>query len=106
MRAGVLNSSVTLHPSMMNDALMNELRTLLSVLGECVSSFRNDCSTLDCNSSHAIIVAVVFKLEKAVECAKSILKICKSLKKESIPCLPCLNGPVDNQPQRERDPSP
>ena len=88
----------------MNDAVLTELKELLTVLGQCLVSFRTDFSTLDCNSSQAIMTSIVFKLEKMAECAKSIKKICKSLKKENIPCLPCLTSSVDNQPSENQEP--
>ena len=90
----------------MNDVLLNELRRLLAILGECLISFRNDFNNLDCNSSQNVIASIVFKLEKAAECAKSILKICKSLKKESIPCIPCLSSSVDDQTSKKQEPPP
>ena len=103
-RVRISKLSVAFQTPKMNDALLNELRTLLNVLGECLTSFRKDFNSLDCNSSQSVIASIVFKLEKAAECANSILKICKSLKKESIPCLPCLSGSVDNQSSKKQEP--
>ena len=81
----------------MNDEVLTQLKELLTILSQCMMSFRADCNTLDCNSSQAVMASLVFKLEKMTECAKSIKKICKSLKKENIPCLPCLSSSVDTQ---------
>ena len=90
----------------MNDAVLTELKNLLTILGQCLVSFRADFNTLDCKSSPAIMTSIVFKLEKMAECAKSIKKICKSMKKENIPCLPCLTPSVDNQSSESQEPPP
>ena len=89
----------------MNDTAMTELKELFNILGACLTSFRADFNTLDCKSSQAVMASIVFKLEKMAECAKSIKKICKSVKKENIPCLPCLTSSVDNQPSEDPDPT-
>ena len=109
----LINSqNMTVEPSVssqtpkMNDAILTELKDLLTILGQCLVSFRADFNTLDCNSSQSIMTSIVFKLEKMAECAKSIKKICKSLKKENIPCLPCLTSSVDNQPSEDQEPTP
>ena len=97
---------VSVQAPKMNDTVLTELKELLIILGKCLTSFHNDFNTLDCNSSHAVMTSIVFKLEKMVECAKSIKRICKSLKKENIPCLPCLTSTVDNQPSKDQEPLP
>ena len=88
----------------MNQTILIEIKALMSILGECLASFRSDFSNIDCKSSNALasklIPSLIFKLEKIVECAKSINKICKSLKKDDIPCLPCLKGAVTKEPSK------
>ena len=88
----------------MNDIVLTQLRELLTVLSQCLASFHADFNNLDCKSLQAIMTSIVFKLEKMAEYAESIRKICKSLKKENIPCLPCLNPSVDNQPPDSQEP--
>ena len=90
----------------MNETIATELRSLLSILNQCLVSFRADLNTLDCNSSQTVMTCLIFKLEKMSECAKSIHKISKSLKKESIPCLPCVQSSVDEQPSKDQEPPP
>ena len=87
----------------MDDVVVIELKKLLTTLSQCLTSFCNDFNTLDSNSPKSIMTSIVFKLEKMVECAKSILKICKSLKKESTLCLPCVTKSVDEQPSKHQD---
>ena len=87
----------------MNDIVLNQLRELLTILGQYLANFQDDFSNLDCNSSQAIMTSIITQLEKMSECAKSIKKICKSLKKESIPCLTCLNPSVDDQPANDKE---
>ena len=89
----------------MNEAVLTELKTLLAILSQCLTSFRADFNTLDCNSSQAVMSSLIFKLEKMSECAKSIQKVCKSLKKESIPCLPCIQPSVDEKPSKDQEPT-
>ena len=88
----------------MNDIVLAQLRELLAILSQCLASFRANFNNLDCNSSQAVMTSIVFKLEKMTECAESIRKICKSLKKENIPCLPCLGASVDDQPLDHQEP--
>ena len=95
--------SVIVKASKMNDTVLNQLRELMTILGQYLANFRTDFSTLDCNSSQAIMTSIITQLEKMSECAKSIKKICKSLKKESIPCLTCLNPSVDDQPADDQE---
>ena len=90
----------------MNDAVLTELKELLIILGKCLTSFHADFNTLDCKSSQAVMMSIVFKLQKMVECAKSIRRICKSLKKENIHCFPCLTTSVDSQPSKDQEPLP
>ena len=87
----------------MNEAAVKEVKALLNILTECLASFREDFKSLDCNSSQAVIKSILFKLEKTIQCAKSILKICKSLKKESIPCIGCFSTSVDDKPSKQPD---
>ena len=88
----------------MNEAILTELKNLLTILSQCLTSFRADFNTLDCNSSQTVMTSLIFKLEKLSECAKTIQKICKSLKKETIPCLPCVQPSVDEELPKEQEP--
>ena len=97
--------SVSTQTPKMNDAALTELKELFNILGTRLTSFHADFNTLDCKSSQAVMASIIFKLEKMAECAKSIKKLCKSLKKENIPCLPCLTPSVENQPPEDQDPA-
>ena len=89
--------SVNLQPPKMNESVVIELKKLLTILNQCLTSFFDDFKTLDRNSPKSIMASIAFKLEKMAECARSILKISKALKKESILCLPCVTKSVDEQ---------
>ena len=75
------------------DVLNTELKKILKVFGECSASVCNDIKNLDCTSpqkvSTHLLPSLLFKLKKLQECVIALHKICKSLRKESIKCLPC-----------------
>ena len=84
----------------MKDAVLNELKTLVTILGQCMKSFCEDLKTADCRSpalaSKTLIPSIIFKLEKLIECARAIQRICKSLREDSTLCLPCRRKPSDS----------
>ena len=84
----------------MKDAVLNELKTLVTILGQCIKSFCEDLKTTDCHSpalaSKTLIPSIIFKLEKLIECARAIQRICKSLRKDSTLCLPCRKKSSDS----------
>ena len=77
----------------MNEALLNEFKSLLKIFTECGASISDDMKTLDCTSpktvSDTLLPSLAFKVKKLQECVATIHKICKSLKKEDLKCLPC-----------------
>ena len=77
----------------MNDTMKNELHELLQHFNELGESIRNDFQTLDCKSastiSNDLLPSLTFKVKKLQEIVVSIHKICKSVKKEDLKCLPC-----------------
>ena len=90
----------------MNEAIVTELRFLLSVLGQCLASFKEDFKKIDCSKpqtlSNELIPSLVFKLEKITQCATSVQKIIQSMKKNNYQCLPCLKPSthsVEEQPK-------
>ena len=83
----------------MHGTIVTELCVLLSILTQCLGSFRADFSKIDCRKpdtlTNQLIPGLVFKIQKIADCAKSLQKIFQSLKKDNL--LPCLRS-VDNKP--------
>ena len=94
-----ISQLINVRPRKMNPEILNEVKVLLTILGQCVSSFQADFANLDCKSPSAttlLLSSVIFKLQKIVECAKSIQRICKSLNRDDVKCLPCLTSVDEN----------
>ena len=77
----------------MNDFALKEIKALFGIFSECGKSICNDIKTLDCTSpkqiSTHLIPSLGFKIKKLQECVVALHKLCKSLRKEDIKCLPC-----------------
>ena len=73
--------------------IFSELKSLLAILGHCITSFRDDFQNIDCtnekNLHSELIQTIVYKIEKMVECAKSLRRLCQLLKGQQI-CPSCL----------------
>ena len=89
----------------MHDAILTELKTLLTILAQCLASFQTDCSEAQPsqNLTEKIIASIIFKIQKLAECARAIQKICKSLKKENLACLPCLQSSQESPKEGNND---
>ena len=78
----------------MNDASFAELKVALTILGEFLTSIVSDIKSFEFKDSQGlppkIIPSLIWKLQRMVDCAKSVQKICKSLRGEGVECLPCL----------------
>ena len=82
----------------MNESVLTELRVLMSLLGQCLASFREDINTIDCKKpdvTKALVPSLIFKLEKLTQCAESIQRLIKSLRREDLTCLTCLPSRKD-----------
>ena len=85
--------------------IVTELRLLLTILTQCLGSFRDDFKKIDCKKPDSLttdlIPSLVFKLEKIAQCAKSIQKIIQSAKKNNFQCLPCFTpSSVEEKPSK------
>ena len=88
----------------MNKGVIEDLKALLYILKQCVSSFQTDLSVLqNCQGVEAnnkIVSGLVFKISKLSECAKKIQKLLKGVKEGDINCFSCLkptNSSLPNQ---------
>ena len=68
----------------MTDTIARELKQLLSLLGQLLTSCCWELNQIDCKSPAAVpstlIPCIIDKLKKVVEIGGSIQKICRSLK--------------------------
>ena len=68
----------------MPDAIATELKFLLSLLGQCLTSCCEDLNKVDCKSTAAVpatlIPHIIEKLKRLVTIGRSIQKICHSLR--------------------------
>ena len=69
----------------MTDTIATELKLLLSLLGQCLTSCCEDLNKIDCKSPAAastLIPYIIEKLKRLAEIERSIQKICRSLREE------------------------
>ena len=80
----------------MREATINQLKILITSLGQCLMSLHVDVKKIDCNSDLAkqLIPIIIEKLHKLVEIAASVKKLCLTFKKEDVSCLPCFGAPT------------
>ena len=81
--------------------VLREINSLLRIFAECGNSVCKDIKNLDCTSpqkvSSHLLPSLLFKIKKLKECFVVIHKICKSVKKEDIKCLPCCKSSKRSQ---------
>ena len=78
----------------MREATINQLKILITSLGQCLMSLHVDVKKIDCNSDLAkqLIPIIIEKLHKLVEIAASVKKLCSTVKKEDLNCLSCFGA--------------
>ena len=78
--------------SLMREATLNQLKILVTILGQCLISLHSDFKNIDCASDLAkqVIPIIIDKLKRLVEIAGYVKRLCTSVKREEVSCLPCL----------------
>ena len=78
----------------MLEAILIQLKILISILGQCLMSLHSDFMKFDCKSDIAkqLFSIIIEKLHKLVEIAASVKKLCSTVKKEDLNCLPCFGA--------------
>ena len=87
----------------MSNNIADELKALLNILKQCISSFQKDVNALHQSNGQEIISSLIFKLSKLSECAKTIQKLLKKMRKDEVKCFSCLKGSVTNQDSQHTD---
>ena len=77
----------------MREVTINELKILITTLGQCLMSIHADFKNIDCKADllKQLIPLIIEKLHKLVEIAGSVKKLCTTVKKEDN-CLPCFGS--------------
>ena len=75
----------------MREVTISQLKTLITTLGQCLMSIHGDLKNIDCKGDllKQVIPIIIDKLHKLVEVAGSVKKLCTTVKREDISCLPC-----------------
>ena len=89
----------------MSNNIADELKALLNILKQCISSFQKDVNALHQSNGQEIISSLIFKLSKLSECAKTIQKLLKKMRKDEVKCFSCIKGAVSDQHSRDPDTS-
>ena len=93
----------------MSNDMGGELKNLLNILKQCVSSCHQDLNVLQQSAgqelSERIIASLIFKISKLSECAKTVQKLLKRMKKDEVKCFSCIKGSVSDQHSRDPDTS-
>ena len=90
----------------MNESVLNELRLFANLLAQCLVSFKEDFKSIDCKKpdvASALVPSLISKLDLLAQCAKSIQRLVQSLKKEDLPCLPCIRKNVSSKSEAVGD---
>ena len=78
----------------MREVTIKELKILITTLGQCLMAIHADFKNIDCKGDliKQVIPIIVDKIHKLVEIARSVKKLCTTVKKEDINCLPCFGS--------------